>query len=378
VLWFKIEIELNDNGRRKIDYLVNSEPHGILDNLRKLVVSVSLGSNHSQKSSEANTNLLRLLGALPRDSLTSFRCLHFRLDEHVLGILLRRHSRLTKLEVCVNEKKEPTLPSINYVQGNLCNSQSLVIRPLGRHSNTYQGLSIWFPHMSKLRKLAVKGMRYDTPNHFAGWTLPAQAPPIRLRKLKLRNLKLHDSTADMNLSIDLPHLERFDVTICTNVELLLHCFAKSFGEFGSALKDFRCHGTISEETRNACEDLFRSVATLKSVQLGAHKGGHLPRIQSLHKNSQSLKQLTIYTWDMGSPYPTSEIHELVAQFSDLLTIGLNLVDLTDIIDEMEILESFDISRASDFTASLVSNHYQHAQGLPRLTIFRTYSARCQS
>lgn len=356
VLWANVSIDLNEDNKRKIDHIVNSNPCGILDNLKELNISTALANLNTQKAQDATTNLLRLLGVLSRDSLVAFRCANFRLDQHTLGLLLRNQSHLTDLQFCVNEKKQAGLPGTNYVKGNLSRLQSITVRPVGGRHSTYKGLETWFFHLPMLRALAIEGMLPGARNDFAGWTLPVQTPLLRIVDLTLRGLRLLDTASRMDLLLDIPCLESLDIIACDNVEPLLRSFAKSFMQKGSALRAFLCiPRDLPEKVSKACEELFESVETLEKVVVGTCGECSLPRITSLHRNSQSLQTLCLHTARAGISYSLPELGDLAVHCPNLLQLWLSVGDLRDTIDDMILYEPFDITTVQDYAKSLVCN-----------------------
>lgn len=354
VLWAEVSIDLNEDNKRKIDHIVNSNPCGILDNLKELNISTALADLNTQKAQDATMNLLRLLGALSRDSLVAFRCANFRLDQHTLGLLLRNQSHLTDLRFCVNEKKQAGLPSTNYVKGNLSRLGSITVRPVGGRHSTYEGLETWFSHLPMLKALTIEGMLPKAHNDFAGWALPVQTPLLGIVLLTLKNLRLLDTASKMDLLLDIPCLESLDIIRCDNVEPLLRSFAKSFMQKGSALRIFRCNPRhLPEKVFRACEELFEFVETLEKVFVGSCGKCSPPRITSLHRNSRSLQTLCLYTARAGSSCSLPELGDLAVHCPNLLQLWLRVGDLRDTIDDMRPFEPFDITTVQDYARSLV-------------------------
>lgn len=89
-------MDLADTGNRSLDPPVNSYPNGFLDSIKALRITTKRQKYLSpQLGIQAMSNLLLLLGALPRDSLTRFQAAHFKLGHNAIGLLLRTQSRLS-------------------------------------------------------------------------------------------------------------------------------------------------------------------------------------------------------------------------------------------------------------------------------------------
>lgn len=355
VLWARVSIDLNETGNRKMGYLINSSFCEVLHNLKDLTITTRSMPPDTLMAREATTNLLRLLGALPRDNLTAFRCPRFSLDPSIVGLLLRTQSHLNALHFCLNEKQSAEVPGTTYVKGNLSTLQAITVRPAGSQLNTYRGFVGWFPHVPVLQRLVIKGISPDSLNDFAGWALPAQAPMLRLRSIDFIDLRLLDSASGMAFLIDVSCLQKLKITDCENLEALLQFLAMRFKHHGSTLKVFSIVlEKFSEAASKACEGLLEAVVSLEHVEVGAFDGSGLPRISSLIGNAQSLRELQLYKALVDSSHSSDELEILATRFQSLQRLGINVGDLRGIIDTLDVLETFDIQTLQDYVRCLVS------------------------
>lgn len=355
LLWSKITIDLIDTDKRKIAAIINSIPGGVLDNIKELTISnPDQRTLDPQLRSQAASNLLAILGALPRDTLISFRSAFFRLDQNILGILLRNQKRLISLVVALNQNNQDGLPGLNYIRGNLTMMRDITIYVTGSHSQTYRGLADWFPHALGLRILSIRG-RLAAPNQFDGWTLPAGAPLIKLSKLYLKDLHLSDSTGSVATLLQLPCLKDLSFHNCINTGPLLRSFVRRYKEISScALESFTYDATkVPEDDCKAAQELLESVEGLKCIAWGATEGKQL-KVGSLERTGKTLLCLDLWGFDHEAVCSARGLEHLVTSCPNLRVLRLSLGNLSQVVDSLGTLEPCIISTLEEYAMQLVS------------------------
>lgn len=355
-LWSRFTIDLASTDDRTLNPLVISYPNGFLDSINILKITTKGQKYLSQQlEREAMSNVLLLLGALPRDTLTSFQAAQYRLSQSTAGLLLRTQSRLTFLSLCMDEDDQNGLPGSCFVRGNLQNLHKLQIWVVGGWQNTYKGYSEWFPHAPALRDLCVHG-RLPINNHFSGWTLPLGASPIKLRSVYLSKLDLSSFAIDDATSLlDLSYLATLTIKDCTGGEPVLRSLAKGYRRAGrSSLKHFTytCP-QVTNAVCNASEELFESVDTLVDLTLG-YATDRIPDLRSLQRTGKYLNWLDTYAVDDERVYSASDVEHLDS-CTCLKSVRLSLGDLSPAIDNLDRFESCSLSAFEGFEDRLVSS-----------------------
>jgi hypothetical protein len=136
--------------------ILNSSPNEILDNVKKLIFSAIEPHVVDYDTFEVRWDLLELLGALPRDSLTAFTCNEYTMDKTSLLLLLRNQTKISELSVRLD--RFGCLPRTDLIKDALSSLGSLSIQVSGANQSVHGKYDDWFPHTPNLRKLRIKGI----------------------------------------------------------------------------------------------------------------------------------------------------------------------------------------------------------------------------
>jgi hypothetical protein len=358
VLWAQVSVDLVETATRKFDALLS---HDVLSNIRDITITTESENLSSRSVQSATWNLLGLLMALPRDSLQSFRSVKFKVGYHVLSAMFRAHSRINTLAVYVDESKAPGdfssgLPSASRIQNSLSNLHSVSIRASGEA--THKKHSTWFPYATALDQVKIEGPFSGSRTHFTGWQpLLAGAPLFKLCHLYLFDLQFSESAGGIVGTLHLPSLESLRVIVCSNVAPLLSALAQGLrtsGSFSLARIGIFCI-EASESDVEALEKLFASVETFEHVTYSTMKG-RLPSLNTLQRSADSLRRLCVVSSGINQIYSMRDFEQLSAKLTSLKTLGLIVGDLNPMIDDLDLLEPFDLRNDEDYMKKLVRCH----------------------
>lgn len=359
ILWRDLTIDLIDKGPRKLEAIINSDPNGILDNIKTLKIStVTMDLFHSL-ALQASSNLLLLLSVLPRDSITKFVCLNYALDKGQLGVLLRTQTRLEYIAV------QPStniggIPGANYVRGTISRLRTLDVQVRGSHHQIYANYVSWFAHAPQLYVMFITGRLHSEPNLFEAWTFPKQMPLLRLRRLVLRNLHLTNSANNIVGCLHLPTLQYLTVQRCQNTQSTLKALSTSFKKTSNtSLREFRLYCT--ENILKALEEFLDTSKGLKVIMLSLWKSGRLPKLQSLQGCGKTLQTVAIYHRNQDQHYSAEDLEEMVRSCPNIKILAIGLRDLESTINGMHTLEPLHLSNSvlsgtvqQEYARSLVS------------------------
>ncbi|KAJ4362115.1 hypothetical protein N0V95_001573 [Ascochyta clinopodiicola] len=326
--------------------ILDSDPNGILDNVKNLSIStIESGLSHLSQQ-QAKLSLVSLLGALPRDCLSAFTSNDYALSKYELGILLRNQTQIETLESPVTTKKGDP-PGPNDIKGKLSLLKTLVVEVFGTEHFAYQGYNHWFAHAPKLRNLRIKGSALSELNHFDAWALPDQTPLLKLLVLTLDNVRLSKSTKSIVDCLYLPDLLHLEIHECDNIEPLLRSFTTAFKKtHRMSLETLEIFDSRSSESLSGVvEEFLGAVTSIRTVKLD-FTNGDLIKPESLMGCGQTIETLEIYHYDAEIRYTLHELRKLTSSCPNLTRIGLNLVDLRNTIAALQPFESLCVSTSA--------------------------------
>ncbi|UPX18178.1 uncharacterized protein EKO05_0008484 [Ascochyta rabiei] len=340
LLFDTVRISLSDTENRKVNALIDGPLGGFLSSVRDLCISDS-PRFHSREG--VRTSLLRLLGALPRDTLTTFRCL-IPLDQHTIGILLRTQSRLNHLDVPVDMNEQNGLPGPNFVRANLLCLRRLVITVTGGVGTTYQGYSAWFSYFSLLEELCIQGGSYEV-DYFEGWTPPRSNALLKLRYLLLNDMFLADSVSDLSEQIHLPSLQNLAIRRCKGTAALLESFTAEFPKLeDNALEVFEQTNAQDLQDHEAASRLLQVLNRLQVVILTneTYLDDSLLDLTALCEVGRTIRAVHISTSLGTRYYNADELKQLSATCPNIEFLCIGLVNLWKDINDTEILDDFEL------------------------------------
>ncbi|KAJ4335112.1 hypothetical protein N0V87_006388 [Didymella glomerata] len=356
VLWAQVSVDLVETATRKFDALLS---HDVLSNIRDITITTESENLSARSVQSATWNLLGLLMALPRDSLQSFRSVKFKVGYHVLSAMFRAHSRINTLAVYVDESKAPGdfssgLPSASRIQNSLSNLHCVIIHASGESS--YKELSTWFPYATALDRVEIQGDSSGSGTHFTGWQpLHAGAPLFKLCHLHLLYLQFSESAGGIVGALHFPSLRRLVLGNCSTVAPLLSALAQGLrtsGSFSLAQIGIFCT-EASESDVEALEKVFASLESLEVVAYSTMKG-RLPSLNTLQGNADSLRNLFVDSSGFDQIYSMRDFEQLSAKLTSLKKLSLSVGDLNPMIDDLDVLEPFDLRNDEDYMKKLVA------------------------
>lgn len=302
---------------------------------------------------QAYMNLLELLGALPRDCLAAFRSEGFKVNRNAWDILLRIQPHLVDLAVLLDRDERRGLPSINLVRGKLTKLQSLWLDVEGNTKQLYREISAWFQHAPALQNLHIS--RLD-PDLSSIWNSPVQAPLLNLQSLSLFGLDVSDSVTGIVTALRLPRLQALKIIDCSNAKQLLQLFAEGFKECSSSsLKSFIYNNYMFEDAWAAVTELFKSTKGLINVVIKDEQGRNPPELRDLSLHADSLQELQLTFGLKGSGCSIRDVEYLAANCKSLERLVIRLDSLHQVVNNLAILERFDLSTSRKYSRSLVSS-----------------------
>ena len=203
LLWRQVHLDFSGADCPKFDALLNSYPDGILDNVRKLCVSSTLDVSCLMHKQLFTSILVKLLSALPRDSLSSFHSETIPVHPDAICVLLRNQSRLREIDVIIDETSPSGLPGASHARGNLINLKKIRLDVTETEHHTYKGFGAWFAYAPQLKEMTIIG-RDSGPNQFHGWTSPSPSTMINLSRLAMKDVHLTKEPATLIGHLHLP------------------------------------------------------------------------------------------------------------------------------------------------------------------------------
>jgi len=148
LLWreLRIDAHLYETHRHRFDALLNSNPNGILDNVKKLSILTGLTTSNATQKQQVTSALLRLFSALPQDHISSLHSVRLAIHPDVICVLLGTQSLLRELRVLIDEQSPDGLPGGIHARDSLSQMESLTVDVFGLHHQTYRGMGAWFAH----------------------------------------------------------------------------------------------------------------------------------------------------------------------------------------------------------------------------------------
>ena len=115
------------------------------------------------------------------------------------------------------------------------------------------------------------------------------------------------------------------------------------------------HGGRSYRNRRRKSDRGNLESTQTLRELTVCVGGDLPSLDTLKHIGKTLDGLDVHSLVRDRDYSTSSLEELVAACPRLTTLYVNIGDFRQVIDNMTVLESYELSALSGLKGSLVSS-----------------------
>ncbi|KAF9702013.1 hypothetical protein EKO04_000027 [Ascochyta lentis] len=342
LLFHTVETRLLETENRKISTLIDGLPGGFLDSVKVLCIS-SVSNPPAREKTE--NSLLRLLGALPRDTLATFRC-SVPLSQHTVGLLLRTQSRLSDLGVSLARNEQIGLPGPNFVRGNLLCLRRLAITVTRASNSTYEGYGTWFSYTPILEDLRIQGALFHGLHYFEGWTLPMKNTLLTLRRLFLDQLVLTPSVSGLSEQMHLPSLRELVLRQCRGTGALLDSFTTAFSKSeNSALEMFEQADTKQLPDHVAATKLLKALKKLDVVILTNKSGlvDSLPDLTSLCEVGHTIRAAHISTSHETRYYNVDELRQLSAACPNMEMLCINLPDFHEDVINTEILDDFELS-----------------------------------
>lgn len=285
ILFHTFESDLADTDTRKVDAILTSCTGGMLDSIKQLRIKAA----KSGADIEQSRNLLRLIGVLPRNSLTGLH-LDSCMDQDVLGVYLRAQSQLRYLKVFVaTGRQAESPPSVSFIQGSLGKLEALFI---GTQGEVVDGFASWMPHLTSLKMLRIAAKETIDTTYFKGWQMPGRIPMFQLRALCLERVSLPDSPEQIIDMIQLPQLEALVLRKCQNSVPLTKMLAHGFGKVTTQLRRLEHTSEKHEGQMYPICQLLNSVASLEEVSIDACQAQPLP-VACLTHHGPSLRYLRL-------------------------------------------------------------------------------------
>ncbi|KAF3000901.1 hypothetical protein E8E13_008164 [Curvularia kusanoi] len=336
VLFSTYEIDVFETQNYSLDSIIEGPRKGFLHSVRHLTIC----KPRQDTNRMIRIGFLRLIGALPRDTLISFIS-HVQLYHYEIGLLLKTQSKIQTLDITSDD-----LPGSNAVQGNLSELTDLTLKAARISFRAYPLFGKWVAHMPLLRDLNIHGLGVWHPTPFPTWTVPSGTPLRKLSRLHLHSVSFTASAANLPSQFDLPSLENLCLRDCVSASILLDAFAAAYksGE-GNVLEEFEFQTDQEWGHNNPAIRFLSSLRKIKVVKLSctALNNNYLPPPWAFEQFGQAIRVLHINNSFPCSYYTADELHHLFTMCPNIVILCLDLVDITRDLDSSGMPQDVDVA-----------------------------------